>query len=340
VLACANPEVAVRATRLLVPAAAVALGAACSDLTIAPTEQDAPVAVDSDVAAPLETDRPKKPRRPRDTDVPPVESDSPIDEPPPVDSAPPGPIDPPVADAGNDRSVEPLKTVVLNGTGSYDPGGHTPLTYRWTTINRPAGSTAFLLNKGTAKPSIWIDVAGTYTIRLEVRNKAGVWDPTPDTMQIVAEPKDHFYAQLTWNSGADLDLHTLRDGMDVFDRGDCAFCAQNPSWYASGRADDPSLDWDVIDGYGPETVTVDTPAPQNYHVKVHYYGVGGNTSCGGPCPGSVATIRFYDQATLLDTMTRTLTDQGQVWDVAVYDGVTGTITHVDTISSTNRSMCQ
>ena len=45
---------------------------------------------------------------------------------------------PPVADAGIDQLVNVNLTVVLNGGGSYDPDGHTPLSYRWQQSGGPA----------------------------------------------------------------------------------------------------------------------------------------------------------------------------------------------------------
>jgi hypothetical protein len=45
---------------------------------------------------------------------------------------------PPVAVAGPDQSVSTLALVTLNGSGSYDPDGDTPLTYQWAQTGGPA----------------------------------------------------------------------------------------------------------------------------------------------------------------------------------------------------------
>ena len=55
----------------------------------------------------------------------------------------------------------------LNGTGSSDPDGNT-LSYQWTILAKPSGSTATLTNPTTATPSLTLDKAGTYTIQLTV----------------------------------------------------------------------------------------------------------------------------------------------------------------------------
>lgn len=313
------------------------LVAACSEYTVSAKPDPAPdIPVDSDVAEPT--------TKPPVADKPPVPDDTapPQDTaPPPVEEPPPGPVDPPVADAGVDRRVAPLAWITLNGTGSYDPGGLTPLRYRWTIVRRPPGSTAVLLNKTIARPRWFVDIAGVYEVRLEVRNSAGVWDPTPDTMVVEAVPDKRFYVQLTWDAASDLDLHVMKPQADIFSwGGDACYCNKNPSWYAQG-IQNPSLDWDVIDGYGPETTTIKDPKdPSSWRVAVHYYGVGGSPSCSGRCPTSEATLRYYVDGILVFTQTRTLDRQGQVWEAATVDWPSATITPVDQMTSTTRTSCQ
>ncbi len=45
--------------------------------------------------------------------------------------------DPPVADAGDNQGVSTGETVTLDGSGSYDPDGHMPLTYSWAQVGGP-----------------------------------------------------------------------------------------------------------------------------------------------------------------------------------------------------------
>jgi hypothetical protein len=76
---------------------------------------------------------------------------------------------PPVANAGPNRTVAVGATATLNGSGSSDVDGD-PLTYSWTILSRPAGSTAVLIAPNTVAPLFVVDVAGSYDIRLVVND--------------------------------------------------------------------------------------------------------------------------------------------------------------------------
>jgi trimeric autotransporter adhesin len=76
---------------------------------------------------------------------------------------------PPVANAGANQSVSVGALVQLNGSASTDVDGD-PLTYKWSFISRPAGSTATLSNPSIVNPTFTADVAGTYTVQLIVND--------------------------------------------------------------------------------------------------------------------------------------------------------------------------
>jgi hypothetical protein len=79
------------------------------------------------------------------------------------------PNNPPLADGGADQNLElnqnPLQ-VVLDGTNSSDPEND-PLSYHWT-LSKPAGSNAALNDHTLVNPSFTADIAGIYTVQLQV----------------------------------------------------------------------------------------------------------------------------------------------------------------------------
>ncbi|MEN6441922.1 MAG: PKD domain-containing protein, partial [Syntrophobacter sp.] len=89
----------------------------------------------------------------------------------------------PVANAGADLAVFVRDMVVLDGTGSRDADGD-PLSYTWSFTSIPPGSSASLVNPGSAKPSFAPDVAGTYVVQLIVNDSKISGDP--DTVTVTA----------------------------------------------------------------------------------------------------------------------------------------------------------
>ena len=84
---------------------------------------------------------------------------------------------PPIANAGRDQRVLEGNTATLDGTGSYDVDLQ-PLTYRWTLLSKPDGSTATLTNANTAHPTFGVDLYGLYSAELVVND--GLVDSAPD----------------------------------------------------------------------------------------------------------------------------------------------------------------
>ncbi len=101
---------------------------------------------------------------------------------PPVVNPPQIPTaDLPIADAGHSMQLRQGATAVLNGSGSYDPNG-AKLTYQWSIVSAPAGSTSALSDSTSVFPSIYLDVVGDYQFELVVNN--GTDDSKPSTVTI------------------------------------------------------------------------------------------------------------------------------------------------------------
>jgi hypothetical protein len=73
----------------------------------------------------------------------------------------------PTADAGSGATVIVGESVTLDGSASSDPEGAT-LSYSWSIVTSPSNSTATIQDSGQATASITPDVAGDYTVELEV----------------------------------------------------------------------------------------------------------------------------------------------------------------------------
>ena len=101
---------------------------------------------------------------------------------------------PPVANAGQNQTVYVGSTVQLDGTGSTDPQGYA-LTYQWSFVSVPNGSTATLNTPTSSTPTFVADKAGTYTAQLIVNDGHSSSSPA----QVVISTQ---YAPPTANAGA------------------------------------------------------------------------------------------------------------------------------------------
>jgi uncharacterized protein YfaP (DUF2135 family) len=127
--------------------------------------------------------------------------------------------------------------------------------------------------------------------------------------------------ELSWNtSGTDLDAHLIRpSGQYWAIPDDCCWRQRNPDWGLSGvTEDDPSLDQDDADGYGPENITLEEPYEQGiYQYKVNYYDDHGY----GP---SMATVRVWINDVKVAEYSREMSTS-EVWDCFSIDWPSGQV---------------
>jgi RHS repeat-associated protein len=88
---------------------------------------------------------------------------------------------PPIANAGPAQTVPLGALVTLDGSGSSDPDGQA-LTYQWSLLSVPPGSTAVLANPTSVHPTFTADRAGNYVVQLIVND--GFLSSQPSTVTI------------------------------------------------------------------------------------------------------------------------------------------------------------
>lgn len=119
----------------------------------------------------------------------------------------------PVARPGANRSVALGARVVLDGSGSTDVDGD-PLSFAWSLLSRPAGSSAALSSASAVKPEFVADKPGSYVVQLIVND--GLVDSPAATVTLSTDN-----AAPTANAGPDqtvaLGAPVLLDGRASLD---------------------------------------------------------------------------------------------------------------------------
>ncbi|MGM0577416.1 MAG: choice-of-anchor D domain-containing protein [Myxococcota bacterium] len=232
--------------------------------------------------------------------------------------------------------VIPQTVLHLDGSASTAPGGEVA-AWEWT-VQQPSGS-HFLLQPSAdvAKPTFPVHVAGTYVFRLRVTGEDGQSSCVPGEAVVQVVPAEAIHVELLWDTpgdpdptdvgpeaGADLDLHFLHPfatGTDGDGDGEPDGWFDNPFdtyWYNAapnwgsldpGVDDNPSLDRDDTDGWGPENLNLAIPEDDaTYRVGVHSW----NDHGFGP---SRATVRVYIHGALAFEWADVTLEEHDLWEV-------------------------
>jgi hypothetical protein len=253
-----------------------------------------------------------------------------------------------------DLHVQPLDIITLDGTPSSDPGGEVR-KWRWTVVDRPQGSVSVPVesfadprrpadggepdDETTPQALFFVDLAGQYTIELQVVDNLGQTSCEPKAVERVvvdAVPDKDLHVQLVWstpedpdetdNKGTDVDLHVRHQNAGEFwsdSVWDCYFRNINPDWGAQGDVvDNPTLDIDDTNGAGPENVNLSRPEPGvTYDIGAIYFR--SESTFGDPERdprqehSSLVTVRVYAKGELLaEWVDRELERVAQLWWVA------------------------
>jgi uncharacterized repeat protein (TIGR01451 family) len=143
-----------------------------------------------------------------------------------------------------------------------------------------------------------------------------------DTVTITVNiPTYGIRVELTWNTNStDVDAHLIRPSGQYWDiPDDCYWENKNPDWGLSGVTEDnPSLDQDDTDGYGPENITLEQPYEQGiYQYKVHYW----NDYEHGP---SIATVIVWINDVKVAEYSKEMSNN-EVWDCVSIEWPSGQV---------------
>ncbi len=227
--------------------------------------------------------------------------------------------------------THPLTTADIMGS-AVDDG--TIVSYQWTLVDTPMGSGATPpMPPDSPTTSFTPDIAGIYHVQLTATDNDGMTGSC--TTEVRAINTDGLRVEIIWNTDAtDMDTHLLDPtAMHWFNNQDdcyyanCVVDRATLEWGAPGPDDNPRLDIDDTDGFGPENINITSPQPGVYRVGVHAYRGNASVTVSLYCGGSTTSPRqIFGPVPLLSR---------QFWRVAdVTINATGGCTISDLASST------
>lgn len=233
---------------------------------------------------------------------------------------------PVIAPLGNGA---PGVVVMLDGTGSMDPDGDGPLTYKWTLRSKPIGSTTTLDMADQAMASMKLDaqLPGSYEVQLDVTDAAGARACAPARATIVAQPAQKLLVELFWdNAVTDLDLHVLRTPTSPVAvlPDDCYYANKAPDWgVVDDLTDNPLLSRDALVGYGPELFGYVNPIDTTYRLVVQF-----SNDHFAANPATTATVRVYVYGVVKAEFQKRMPTRGDQWVIGDVEWPSGKITQL------------
>lgn len=185
----------------------------------------------------------------------------------------------------------------------------------WTVGSRPATSSGtFSAPTSCSSTNYFADVVGTHLVNFQVTDALG--GSAQCVTPITVTPNGDLWIELTWDRPNDMDLHLLHPNggsptsASSWANGtwDCYYASRTPTWGTS--ASSPSLDRDDIPGQGPENTRINSPDRSlSYAIGVHMF-----SWRASPSPVT-STVKLYCAGTLVNTSTKTMSREGDMWVV-------------------------
>ena len=133
------------------------------------------------------------------------------------------------------------------------------------------------------------DIVGEYPLRLDVMDGNGFTAGCDVLVRAVSD--EGLRVEVFWDSaGTDMDVHVMDPaGTRWFTPLDCHYanCRSSLPWGGPGTEDNPRLDIDDVNGFGPENINIQEPVPGTYRVAIDAFRGRGNVSVRIYCGGSV-----------------------------------------------------
>ncbi|MCG8671316.1 MAG: PKD domain-containing protein [Pseudomonadales bacterium] len=168
----------------------------------------------------------------------------------------------PTANAGPDQNVSDA-SVQLDGSSSSDPDDDS-LTYAWSLVSRPSGSTATLSNSTVVNPSFTADVEGSYVWSLVVDDgQAGASDA--DSVSVTYEIAN---SAPTANAGPDQNVTSANVQLDGSASSDPEDDSLNYSWSLDSRPSGSSASLSNATIVNP-TFTADVEGTYTWNLTVN-----------------------------------------------------------------------
>lgn len=214
---------------------------------------------------------------------------------------------------------------------------------RWMLAGRPDGSAAAFSGSSRVTPpnsvpfSFRPDLAGEFPVAITATDDDGQTATCTTLVRAIVD--EGLRIEMFWNTPrTDMDLHLLNPSATAwFNANDCYYanCPRGLMWPPDGAENDPSLDLDDTDGFGPENINIEEPAPGTYRVGVHAFSGDGGVTVRIYCGGSRTEPRATFGPTRLDDRSGSSSrDFWRVADVAI-DGV-GRCTVTERLDATGR----
>ena len=117
------------------------------------------------------------------------------------------------------------------------------------------------------------------------------------------------HVRLEWDTATDMDMHLVQ-GDELWSCLDCHWLNRTPEWGNPHSAqDNPYLDLDDTDGFGPENINISEPQAGTYKVYIHYYS---SWTMGYDVPTNI-TLTFFSFGQEVGQYRTTLNRTNDLW---------------------------